>query len=345
MACIVPRRIINRKYVKYVKEFETRVRSPGSSYAMKKLLVLLRKKQDWTNTRYACYAPLLLGCSISDYEGRNDFYVDVPCGRCINCLKSYMTKWRTRLMYEYEYMSSLQRDNTWWFTLTFSDTYYRRDDFDVYTLKKRFIDRIRKDIGTTPRYWMITEFGEQYGRLHLHGIFFDCPFDIADLERYWLYGIVDYQLCNEDSIKYVTSYITKYADDIIVAPQDVQRVFCSPGIGRAYADDPINVRWHHPKPQELIPIMYTPSGFPVGMPKYFRDKIFTADELEDVVEQYFNEMSDDVIPEPPYFIGKRQYTDYTLFLKDCIPYIKKYRTLYSKHSQSKITKQITDLYG
>ena len=298
MACIIPQRIINRHYVKIANELHE---------------------------------------DVMTYQDRDDFYVDVPCGRCINCLSSYLTKWRTRLYHEFEYMSLDQRLNSYFITLTFRDDVLNNKKFfndvgvfDPYICKYRFIDRIRKKFGCTPRYFFITEFGEEKLRLHLHGLIFDCQFDITELETLWSYGFVDYEQLTDYRIKYITSYITKYADDVIVDPKYVQRVFCSPGIGKQYTTDRDNVRYHHPAPGELNPILQNSSQFLVAMPRYYRQKIFTDEEREDMKLSFFAEQSDDVIPDPPYKIGKRTFSDYTLYKEECKKYLKKYLRYYRK---------------
>lgn len=294
MACLIDPVIINRKYVKIAEE----------------------NNED-----------------VDQYSNREDYYVHVPCGRCINCISSYMTMWRNRLMLEYEYMSCDARDNSYFITLTFRDAVLNLRDFDLSTIKRRFIDRIRKKAGSSPRHWLITEYGENTFRLHLHGIFFDVNFDIWNLEDYWQHGFVDFQQLTEGHIKYCTSYVTKGVADIIIPPERVQRVFCSPGIGKAYCDDPYNVRYHHPAPGVLHPTMQNSSGFAQAMPRYFKQKIFNDFEREDMTLQYFHEQSDDVIPDPPYKIGKRVFTDYTLYLSALEEHRKSYRRLYPYKKQ------------
>ena len=294
MACLIDPVIVNRKYVKIASENDE---------------------------------------PVDNYSNREDFYVHVPCRRCINCVNSYMTYWRNRLIYEYEYMSSEARANSYFVTLTFRDDVLSLWDKSCFNealsvVKRRFIDRIRKKVGSSPRHWFVTEFGERYGRLHLHGIFFDCNFDINFLEDYWGHGFVDFQPLNENAIKYCTSYITKGNDEVIVPPHKIQRVFCSPGIGKAYCDDPTNLIYHHPRPGILNPILQNSSNFLQAMPRYFKQKIFTDDEREDMTLQYFNEFSGDVIPDPPYRIGKKNYTDYSLYLAECEKYKKVYKKLY-----------------
>lgn len=289
MACLVDPVIINRKYVKLANENNEPLES---------------------------------------YSDREDYYVHIPCRRCINCVNSYMTMWRNRLLYEFEYMSSDARRNSYFTTLTFRDNVLKSDSFDLSRLKKRFIDRIRKDVGSSPRHWMVTEFGEKKKRLHIHALFFDVNFDIYRLEDYWQYGIVDYSQMTENSIKYCTSYITKGNVDIIVPPYMIQRVFCSPGIGKSYCDDTYNKSYHHPSPGILNPLMQNSSQFIQAMPRYFKHKIFTPDELEDMTTQFFMEFSEDVIPDPPYIIGKRRYTDFTEYKNACKEFISEYKKYY-----------------
>lgn len=307
MACLNEHWIINRKYVKIAKE----------------------NNED-----------------IYQYEDRVDFYVPIKCGRCLNCINSYMTAWRNRLLIEYEYMSSEQRNNSTWFTLTFSnenlvetDKGFTRTRFPPRHYKRQFIDILRKRLGYTPRHWIVTEFGEDSNRFHMHGIFFDYSPYLDELQSAWKFGIVDIQPLHEDAIKYVTSYITKRADDIIIDPAMIQHVFCSPGIGKAYSDDSYNQRWHR-KDNEPIPVMLNSSGYLQALPRYLRTKLFTDDEREDLSMSYFANLSPDVIPDPPYKIGKTIYEDYTLYLEALKKHQKRYHKLYrSKHKNTIIYEQ------
>ena len=290
MACIIPRRIINPHYKKIAKENDE---------------------------------------DVFNYEGREDFFIDVNCGRCINCIKSYMTMWRTRLMHEFEYMTKEDRQNSWFITLTFKDDVLHNKDFDLYKCKYRFIDRIRKKYGSTPRYWLVTEYGERTQRLHLHGLIFNCNFDIWKLSELWTYGFVQYRHLDDIAIKYVTSYITKGNEDVIVKPAFRQRVFCSPGIGLNYCKDVVNINFH--RKDGLFPILFNSSNMPIAMPRYYRQKLFTPDELEDMSLKYFMMLSDDVIPDGPYRIGNFSYNDYTLYKHKAESFRPIYNKLYMSY--------------
>lgn len=301
MACIRPRKIVNRHYVKIASENNE---------------------------------------SVDNYNDRDDYYVNVPCGLCIECLKRYHSEWRTRLMHEWEYMTKEQRNNSYFITLTFAPKYYDAPDFDIYKCKKRFIDVIRKKYGKSPRYWFITEMGELRGRWHLHGLIFDCNFDIYNLDKLWKYGIVDYSKIFDEKIGYCTSYINKYIDDIVFSRKHKQRVFCSPGLGLAYCLDKYNIRYHHPAPGVLNPIMQNSSGYMFPLPRYYRGKIFTDDEREDQTQDFWLNYSEDVIPDPPYRIGGKTFIDYTLYLAECAKYRRKQpkpRSLISDIVQTEFT--------
>ncbi|MBO5971624.1 MAG: hypothetical protein J6Q07_01265 [Alistipes sp.] len=288
MACLVDKRIINRKYIKIADENNE---------------------------------------PVDNYSNREDYYVQVPCGRCINCVKSYMTQWRQRLLHEYEYMTSDEINNSYFITLTFSPEHLQqlyRDFHDNKDLKatlhiyqRRFFDRLRKRYGSTPRHWLVTEYGERSGRLHLHGILFNVNFPIRELYKYWQHGFVNYTRLNERRIGYCTKYITKAVEDVLVLKSQRQYVFTSPGLGKAYTEDPKTRQIHHPKDGVINTLSLNSSGYPMALPRYYRNKIFDDTEREELTLAYFAEQSDDVIPNPPYNIGRTRYTDYTLYLDKC----------------------------
>lgn len=285
MGCLIPRRIINPHYKKIANE---------------------------NNEPY------------SNYEDRQDFYLDVPCGVCLGCQKSRSTMWRVRLLHEYYDMTPSQRDNSYFVTLTLSN-HHIRDKPSI--LIRRFLERIRKDYGKSVRHWFTTEFGKDTKRLHFHGILFDIPFHRHDLFKYWKYGFVDIKPLTLRRITYITKYITKSAEDWVLRPEHKQLVFTSPGLGKSYTQKDSTIKFHH-QDGHLIPFMYTLDGHVVALPRYYRGKVFTDDELEQMKDAFFANESYDVIPPPPYRIGKEEFTDYTLYLKEIKKIRKKYNEIY-----------------
>lgn len=291
MACCIPLRIINPKYKKFVKH----CRDPTTE--------------------------------VYQYEDRQDFYLDVPCGVCANCLKSRGTMWRTRLHEEWYSLSSTARQNSYFITLTISDDYI---NCDVAYLVRRFLERIRKKYKRSIRHWLITEYGDETKRLHLHGLLFDLPFDRHLLHKFWTFGFISYSLITARRISYVTSYVNKsLKNDRIEDPRYHQKIFTSPGLGASFVS-PSTIA-HSKVDGHPVPFMYNRSNHAVALPRYYRSKIFSEDDLEDLKERYYANLSDDVIPDPPYWIGNTRYDDYTVYLGVCKMLRKHKAKLYYKY--------------
>lgn len=250
---------------------------------------------------------------VSDFDHLPDYYLDVPCGQCINCLQSKGNQWSLRLSLEWKYMTQEARKNSFFVTLTLSDDYINEDHS---ILIRRFLERIRKHYKRSCRHWIISEYGDQTKRLHFHGILFDIPFPRHQLLALWKYGHVTIKPLTSRRIGYVTTYVNKNIKKtakLIEDPRYRQQIWTSPGLGKQVIEDKTFQTHLAGRP---LPVMYNTSNHLVAIPRYFRQKVFTVPELEQLKTAYFNERSEDVIPDPPYFIGKRKYTDYTLFLID-----------------------------
>lgn len=290
MACLIPLRIINPHYKKLANE---------------------------------------LSLPYSDFEDREDYYLDVPCGVCHGCMKIRSNTWRIRLLHEYQSMTLQQRDNSFFVTYTINNDYINEDPHKLWRL---YQNRVYKKCKKYLRHWVTTEFGDTTQRLHLHAIIFDSPITAFELEKLWKYGFTSVKCLTPKRIGYITKYITKNNTQFIVDPEYKQRVFTSPGLGLDYCDK--HSKYHHQK--ALIPFLYSNSGHIMALPRYYRNKIFTDDEREDMYQNYLDNTDVDVIPDPPYKIGKKTYTDYTLYLRD----LKKLRKIYyDKYVKPKILKQ------
>lgn len=250
------------------------------------------------------------------YESHIDFYIDVPCGQCINCLKQRGSSWSLRLNLEYKYLTPVQQRNSYFVTLTLSDDYINEDKS---MLIRRFLERIRKKCKRSVKHWIINEFGENTQRYHFHGILFDIPFPRHELLSYWKYGFIDIKPLTPRRVGYVTTYINKNLKGTpykVQPPELKQTIWCSPGLGKQVVNDK-KVTNHLHVNDRPTPFMYNLSNRIQALPRYLRQKFFTPDELEDIQQAYYQNISEDVIPDPPYFIGTTKYTDYTIYLKDC----------------------------
>lgn len=160
-----------------------------------------------------------------------DYYIDIPCGTCYHCLKNKRNYWISRLLVEMD-----QHKESTFITLTLDDFYLEKFKGDYKTPIKLYIDRLRKALGFRPRYWIVSELGdeEKYsGRLHYHGIFFGTSKETLSfaLQRMkWTYGISYFGYVHTKTAYYLTKYLVKQQ------PKEDYKPFilCSKGIGSAY---------------------------------------------------------------------------------------------------------------
>lgn len=263
-----------------------------------------------------------LNDDVYQYEDRQDFYLDVPCGQCINCLKSRGNSWSLRLQLEYKYLTHQQKNNSFFVTMTLSDEYINEDKS---LLIRRFLERIRKKIGHSIRHWFINEYGDTTGRFHYHGIIFDLPFSRSEFLSYWKYGHIVIKKLTPKRIGYVTTYVTKHLKKspfqftdvkLLQDPDKKQKIWCSPGLGKKVVEDK-TITSHLRIDSSCTPVMFNTSGRITAIPRYLRKKFFTEEELENLQQTYYANLSEDVIPPPPYRIGNKNYIDYTIYLSDC----------------------------
>lgn len=232
----------------------------------------------------------------------DDYKLMVPCGRCLGCRRDKALSWRVRLLHEHHYGN---HKNCFLVTLTISD-----ENIGLFATAKgqatafrNFIDRLRNyhPDRRSPKRFFISELGERTKRLHYHGIIWDFPLNKRILERTWTYGFVDVQpLKSSAGLTYVTKYITKTCGD-----NHIPKIYVSPGLGKAYTEDPLFRAWHK-TPNDDCNINYCVKFDSVtyALPRYYRDKIFTDDEISDFK---------DILSQPdrPFkkVLGKQTYTD------------------------------------
>lgn len=258
----------------------------------------------------------------------HDLYITIGCGKCLHCRRKKQNDWRVRLQHELYYGNY---NHCEFVTLTFNSTYYERFKTCPERAFRLFLERYRKVYGCSIRHFAVTELGGQYGRLHLHCIFFDYRFEmasdsfkrvrytpeqmrilntrrrygpflkndgtlkryVADLKRFWKYGRVWVDGCYETTASYLVKYITKPYEEYVESPADpdfvksfVPKIFCSPGLGRAYVNDPSVIEFHR---QTLKGIWYIQDRenpiIKYAMPRYYVEKIFDKDFRTDLAYQ------------------------------------------------------------
>lgn len=216
------------------------------------------------------------------------YSVQVPCGKCLECLRDKQNEWVVRL-----YMESKYHSNILFFTLTYSPdsvpslvnlesgelylTVYKKHLQDWF---KRFRRRYEKTYGLTAqlKYFITSEYGPKTKRPHYHGILFGIPKDVfnslALAEWRSLYGYVDCQEVRLSSdmskrdkdLSNVMRYVGKYCmkgefENPFVEQKKVLPSFrlISKGIGKQYTEDIKDfVLYGHEKGKKTID--YTPQG-------------------------------------------------------------------------------------
>lgn len=222
--------------------------------------------------------------------------VPVGCGKCIECLKKKAREWKVRLNEE------LLHDNSGKFvTLTFSDESLLKLEADLLEKAKTiqderynkqsaihpniiatravrlFLERWRKKFKKSVKHWLITELGSNNTeRIHLHGIIFTHqPTNI--IQEIWKYGNIWIgEYVNNKTINYIIKYCTKLDPS---HKNYVPIILCSKGIGKGYLSrfDAQNNRFNGTDTKDFY---RTKEGFKLSLPIYYRNKLYTDDERE-----------------------------------------------------------------
>ena len=213
--------------------------------------------------------------------------VPVGCGVCIECKKQKSRSWQIRLKEDIK-----RYKNPVFVTLTFSEQSLKslRDDCKIIYGKnwidddniictlavRRFLERYRKKYKKSIRHWLISEKGhEGTKRIHLHGILY--IENKEEIEKFWKYGWVylgDY--VNNKTINYIIKYVTK-VDTVNKGFEG--KIFCTAGIGRGW-EKTLNAENSKYKGKDTKETYINEKGFEMGLPIYYRNKIYTEDERE-----------------------------------------------------------------
>lgn len=197
-----------------------------------------------------------------------DYYIKVPCGKCLECKKKKRLSWSLRLMQEVE----CHKESTF-LTLTLDDKYLKEFEKDPKKPLKLYIDRLRKHLGYRPKYFFVNEYGDENDRLHYHGLIFGTskdklPFDL--LRGKWNYGISWLgSFANYKTANYITKYLLKYSGD------KKPFIMCSNGIGESYVTKPRALEKHLNNFDYRPFVRCNNAWYP--LPKYYADKLLNDD--------------------------------------------------------------------
>lgn len=250
------------------------------------------------------------GGNVPECKDERVRYVSAGCGKCMECRKQKKREWQVRLSEE------IRNNNkkAHFVTLTYSNeamneldqlletenekikqklnergqlkghernkkdylTGYNRDNEISRISVRRFTERWRKKFKKSIKHWLVTELGtKQTERLHLHGILWTNNKEAIG-ER-WQYGEIHIgEYVNEDTIGYITKYLNK-SDKI--HKEYKPKMYVSQGIGKNYIERKDAKRNKYKK--EGTNEMYTTrNGIKLTLPIYYRNKIYSEDERE-----------------------------------------------------------------
>lgn len=227
-------------------------------------------------------------------------YVPIGCQKCMECRKQKKSQWQTRLLEDIK-----TNKNGQFITLTFSNESiaklikeipielegYDIDNAIATIAVRRFLERWRKEHKTSVRHWLVTELGHKNTEnLHLHGIIWTNE-KSEQIEKHWKYGYIwngydkKRTYVNEATVNYITKYIHKVDQK---HPNYRAIILTSAGIGKNYTNS-IDSKKNKYNNKETIETYRTRSGHKVALPIYWKNKIYTESEREQLWIQKLDE--------------------------------------------------------
>lgn len=223
-------------------------------------------------------------------------FVEIPCGKCLECRLNYSKQWANRMMLEAQ-----DYESNYFLTLTYDNEHLHFNELGLSTLCKKdfqdFMKRLRyKIFPKTVRFFSCGEYGDHTFRPHYHAIMFGL--EIPDLEYFgqssgypvfisdwltsiWKQGHVLISKVSWDTCAYTARYVVKKANRYTKDAfhfANVEPEFClmsrNPGIAKKYFDE------HYEAIYSSDQIIFsTPSGGKkCKPPKYFDKCLERLDE-------------------------------------------------------------------
>lgn len=212
-------------------------------------------------------------------------YVPIGCQNCIECRKQKAREWQVRLLEDIK-----ANKNAKFITLTFSNESYSElskeiEDLDGYTRDnaiatlavRRFLERWRKHYQKSLRHWLITELGHAgTENIHIHGLIWTDE-QPEVVSKHWRYGYTwQGTFVNGTTISYICKYVHKMDKDHETYKP---RILTSAGIGKNYME---RTDWKRNifKGKVTKETYKTPTGHEIALPIYWRNKIYTEQQRE-----------------------------------------------------------------
>lgn len=247
------------------------------------------------------------GGNIPPIKDPRTVWVPIGCGECMECRKQKAREWNVRLLEDIK-----ENKNGKFITLTFSDKSIGELSEDVRNWKlvegkrvkqevnlqgyaldnaictravRLFVERWRKVHKKTLRHWLVTEIGHEGTKnVHIHGIIWTNE-SLNKVEEVWNYGwmwkgkmirgqLVNY--VNGETVSYIVKYIHKVDEENKTFKS---KILTSPGIGANYTRG-YDISTNHYRGENTREYYRTPTGHKVSLPIYYRNKVYTDEQKE-----------------------------------------------------------------
>lgn len=207
----------------------------------------------------------------SDQLGR----VEVPCGKCYECVKRRRNDWYIRCLIE-----SRNRKFTYFGLLTYAEVNSKLKKRDI----QLFLKRLRS-YEIDLRYFIVGEYGDEKGRPHWHCLFFsDKPIPFNLIAKAWrggysqeggnISGWIRFEpIKSPRSIRYTVKYMYKYVGNDQKFEFLVSK---NPAIGKSFLNKQILFLTKKS-------VDFTVDGRKVAMPRYYKRKFF--DDYPDIKDE------------------------------------------------------------
>lgn len=225
------------------------------------------------------------GGNVPECKDKRKLYVPVGCGMCIECRKKIYNNWLIRIKEEVK----TNYKKSYYVTFTFSDESLLKvsemaETTEVNAIAAKavrlFLERWRKKFKKSVKHFLLTELGEEGGRIHLHGFIWsnESKKTINDL---WGYGQTTIRKLNsEGAIIYVLEYILKIDEN---HKGYKTKIMTSPGLGKPKFTG--NNEFNYDETKEYI----QRNGIRYALPIYWRNLIYNEEQKQYLWEKRLNE--------------------------------------------------------
>lgn len=195
-------------------------------------------------------------------------YEYVSCRKCEECVSVRRSQWCFRVLQETEHSF-----DSIFLTLTYNDDHLPDDKSVSVRDVQLFFKRLRRnmrlwypdfDYEKYPlRYFLVSEYGGQYGRPHYHLILWNCPCNWYQIEKCWNNGFIKIGDTTPKSVQYCLKYFAIKEK----APKGRRPNFCcmSKNIGHQWLSDNLS----YVKSYVCMPGL----GYKIPLPKYYKDRL------------------------------------------------------------------------